>query len=191
MSPKMEAAREKYFLKFRWISKTLAGKFSQRYKKTYEEVLDHADFALALELFDRQNYDPAKGSLRNWLWQTVHWHLTQIYTRGWHPRLKGIREFRHTETSINEVDWKRMGTYPRTKKNWLETLLQEVSEEGAVLIDTILTAPGEIIDEFNPRKIGRPSHRRRKEAVKSYLIDVLDWDYRKFHRAWREVEACL
>lgn len=192
-----QAQKEALFNKHRWIAEDVAARICRNpdrgpSSRPHYEVLDTAIFALTMALFDDDGYDPKKGSYHTWLWQKVYWYLKEVYTRGKHPH-QALREFhvreRHLSTTIQdgqESDAKM--EEPTAPTSWYQSLLAEVSEEGAVLLQTIVEAPEEIIDELHTN---RRTVEARRETVRSYLIDVLDWDYAKLNRAWQEVEACV
>lgn len=190
------------FETYQWVARDVASRLSKRFDRPYEELLDVAEFALIIELYHRRKFQEQKGTkLSSWLWRVVYFYLLEVITRGKHPRQDDLSETPATEIPLTNYQSNKGGEVetneesheelePVFRPHWLDNLLQELSEEGRVLVRTIVEAPEEIAHEFMPHR-GRPSTKRQMTAVRSYLVDRLDWDWRTFHRAYREVEACL
>lgn len=204
------------YASYQWVARDVAARLAKRFDRSYEELLDVAEFALVVELYQRQQFKSGKGTkLSSWLWRVVYYYLLEVVVRGKHPRQNDLAERNRREilecdrtqsraavdvqtdgmgtdaaTSYSRLMEDSTGEGPADRHHWLDNLLRELSEEGRVLVQTIVEAPEEIAHEFMPHR-GRPSTKRQMMAVRSYLVDRLDWDWRTFHRAYREVEACL
>ena len=210
MSPK---DKEIAFEEYRWVARDVASHMSKTFDRDYYEMLDIAEFALVMELYDRDGYDPTKNTtLSGWLWKVVSYYLLEVCTRGKHPRQAGIREADMRQSTFTDLERTRdtldidLGntpagafsrlcrsspTDPEDRPHWLDDLMSEISEEAQALVHTIVEAPTEIAHEFLDGRRGRPNVSRQREAIHAYLVNELDWTHQQFFRAWREVEACL
>lgn len=204
----MNGKAEKVFKKFRWIAKDIARRTFRHYGKTYREVLGNAEFALVMILNEPSTFDPGRNvSIKTWLWRKVYWYIKEVYVRGRHPHHTDLREFRAGEIPFScwDKEWLGNGDEETSgsceirkvleerlvvKPNWFQNLLQEVSEEGQVLLRTVVEAPKEVLAELYPKR-RTPDIENRRQVIKAYLVDVLDWDHSKLDRAWKEVQECL
>jgi DNA-directed RNA polymerase specialized sigma24 family protein len=72
------------------------------------------------------------------------------------------------------------------KSNWFKKFFEEVSEETKTLLRAVVEAPEELLQIVSP---SRPI--KSKEALKRYMMDVLDWTNVDVELAFAEVQSCL
>lgn len=213
--------KERQWKQFINLARSIAGKIAHKYCRPYSDMLDVAEYALALTLWDEalwaeDEWDPKRAGLSTFIYSRVYFHLLNVVTRGIHPSPRGKLKVRLRERwlrespvkDINSVVGRRMGE--GSSKNWLAQLLAELSEEGCALVGIILEAPEEVmngiqsylIDELDWSSERIESTEKNGElfaltpgvarnAVKDYLIDELDWTRADVSRVWREVKECL
>lgn len=153
----------------------LAWDFSRAYSKPFEEMREEATYALLLQL-DRwkEFYNPEKASEMTRVFQTIRFHLLNICTRS-----------KPIPIPFSCLEKEEQIERP-SEKSWLSKLLQEVSEEGRILIHTIVYAPDEILEEMAPK-----TRARARKAVREWLIDVKNWKEEVLQRTWNEVSVAI
>lgn len=182
------------------VAHNVASKYASRFHVSLDEARSHAEFALTLLVYEEKTgWDPDKGSLEKWLWVKLNWYLLEVYHRGnhpHHPELKEPASFReiHNTDMINEWDTEDTRSVPdsmvvKDRDSWLHKFLEEIGQEGAEVVHIILNAPVDLMDELCACT-GRSSKHKRNN-LRSYLIDVLDWTPERVALAFEEVEACL
>ena len=154
----------------------LAWNFARRYSRPFEEVKEEATYILILQLSKgRKFYDPSKASEITRVYQIIRYHLLDICTRSRPIPIP----FSCLEKKDERINW-------MAKQSWMSKILQEVGEEGKDLIQTILHAPDEILQEMAPR-----TRARARKAIREWFIDVKDWKEEKLEKTWREVTTAI
>lgn len=163
--------RTALFHQYRGLVYKIAFKISQKYNRPYHEMVEEGLGALTWELWGRSDhYDPEKAGRSHWYYQSIYWHLV-CYC----DKLKKVGSM----WNIDECE------HPPYKSSWVESLLQELGEEGKELVRIICEAPGELASEIAPR-----APVRSRAAVRRYLSSE-NWGEQKIERVWHEVECAI
>lgn len=193
-------SREELFHQYRYVAGQVARAHSRRYNVPVTEANDHADFALALLLYEQaESYKPEKGTVEAWLRFKITMHLRDVHLRGYHPHCPDVKEHKcydqvmvdtHLLQTLDEVtELKRLRSRPNPTPSWVDRFLREASEEASALLEIIWDAPQDLLAEICPKPGRRPSDKRLN--LIHYLVDVLDWSEERVRSAFQEVEACL
>lgn len=196
--PKTENEKLELFETYSYIAEKLSRHFAKKYHRQITETRDHAQFALCLMIYDesRWTYDGSKGTLDTWLGTNVYWHLQEIYCRGKHPACPELREpFGYNELHDTDLinQWDE-GVLPAPESiaidtPWITDLLERTTSEGRAVIEIILNAPAELLDDILPQQ-GRTA-KQKQNNVWQYLIDVLDWHPATATSAMNDIQAAL
>lgn len=215
MPLKLENRRAAYFERYDRIVKSLAGHYSEMYRRPRQEFLDEGRSHLAwilcnsfgLEGVEKEwTFDESRGgSISTWIYGSIYWHL-RCYADARVARWK--KEKGSLESSEVRSKVARVG--------WVERLLSSVGTEGRALLQIVLEAPGELGDVLWRRadrtvvhegrktrdydnvanvsgKPGSKSHKRSGERLRGAVVDYLrgteEWDECRIERALQEVEA--
>lgn len=191
-------SKEKAFNENRYIAKQVAVYYTRRYHRPFHETLDHAEFALALLVCDAAGaHKPELGTVEAWLRFKIGMHLKDVYLRGYHPHCADVleprkqKEMAHSPllAALDEATELRKAGPPKPNTSWINRLLTEVGEEASALIEIILDAPHDLLNEISSRE-GRSKEYKRQSLI-SYLVDILDWSEWEVRQAMVEVETCL
>ncbi len=136
-------------------------------------------FAEAMSLYNEliadweHKYDPTRSRPSTRIYFHLFTKLKDLYSRN------GAREIPFSKVAAHELH------QVRARPDRL-AFLRLLSREARILVDTIINAPGEIIEDMTPK-----TKRRARNAVRAYMTERLSWPARKLDRAWAEVEECL
>lgn len=186
---------EKEFKRYQNIARKLASKFSHEYRKPYHQMVEVAEYALALELFGRMLFDKNHGAKKSsWLYTVIFFHLKQVCTRGVHPcpKYPGSMQVRIREwvpeipfSSLKKEDLESID--PEQKPSMVSKLFSDLGEEARLMVRTVLEAPNELKELITT---GR-GVRAAREAVRTYMIDELDWTTDEVDKIWSEIQEGL
>lgn len=185
---RLKRISEERFIQYRPLAQRVAREYCKKYNRPLYETQDHADFALALLLIEPNGHNPQIRPLKQWLTIKIRYHLKEIYLRGRHPNVEGVKETIacYLENSASD---QLKDHYEKTPPNWIQNLLTEVTEETAAVVRIIMEAPEDLLNEICPEK-GRTMQKKRRN-LKAYLIDVLDWEPHDVNVAFEEMITCL
>lgn len=168
---------EPLFQKYIPLAHHLAGKFSRVYKLPLPEVQDEAVSIWAATVAEwPYRYDARKSNPTSWAYRHIYWKLLDHCTR-------------HAPTETTFTNLQRDGQRSPIagiphKTSWLESLLHTLGEDARIVVNTILFAPAEIVNDILP-------HTTSRAVVEDYLEDHLDWPMGRVAQAWREVESAM
>lgn len=163
------------------LAERIAFKFSRKYdiwqEALQEEALSLLGIIIARWHVGGEGQAPynGKASPKTWIYRILWWQL-QTWVR---RQTKPCSTFTFLSTDETEFE-------PAAQTTFLQRILHEVGEEAAVLINTLVHAPIELVDE-----IRGSAKQQTKKSVRSYLENTLGWHPNDVTRAWKEVEACL
>ncbi len=169
---------ERLWLRYQPIVYNLAWKFSKKYGRPLEEMVDVGHGVMAITICDG-SYNSEKSKWVTWIWQKVYWALTNYCQRNKRKR----------EVPIIDEDYERPA-----KVSWLERIFRELSDEGKTLLRVICEAPGELANTLFGERGVQDSVQDSVQVGKAVLFEFLeqnDWEKDKIDRAWKEVEYCV
>lgn len=155
-----------------------AHKTVQKYGVEWDEALSEATYGL---IEAARTYDPEKATKSTWYYRVMFEVTTTNFSRHFKHCTRETTMPMHEMTEEDE-----RSLIPEYKPSWLSCLLTELGEESRALVHIILDAPEDIADSLSPR-----APTRSRNAVREYLIDVLDWPKDELNRSWQEVQSCL
>ena len=123
------------------------------------------------------NYDPEKANPSTWVYTCAYYGM-QNYCRS--------KFQRHGHEPVSVIMEEGREPEHRGAKHWLNSLLEELSEEAELVVQTILEAPEELQDVISPT-----SPVRSLRAVESYMVDAVGWSFGRFQRVEREIVQTL
>ncbi len=193
--------QEQLFQEYADVAVEEAKRCSRRYRRPYSETIDHANFGLALLLYQGSNHDPEKLPLRRWLAVKLYHHMRELYLRGRHGTCDNLREFSRGRRELAASDrfdnWSSGASKSNekvpdgfvAKPSWWDRVLREASEEGLALLHILRDAPRDLMSEIGPSCVLTPVVRQKR--LYAYLMDVLDWEHDAIDAAFKEVRACM
>lgn len=179
-----QGKKARLFLQYQKMAFKLANGFSAQ--NPHISLTDFEDEALSLlgqtvALWgdpSGKGYVPEAGtSPQTWLYRQIFWGLGDFVRRG-----QG-RE--HPVGMIEDEEETRSTRTAEAKPGFLGRFLSMIGDDAKTIIETILFAPADIIDDIQ----GNAPVRTRR-AVEGYFEDA-GWDKTRFARAWAEAEAAL
>lgn len=154
----MNDERARLFTRYERLIYRLAAKFARKFNRSFEDMVEEARYALGLEICARwDHYDPEKSSESTWCYQAIYWHLQTVC----------LKDAKRRMLPLLPDDEERPGP-----TSWLQSLLQDLSDEGKTLVISILETPA--LSSTKPIQ------------VKELLYDT-GWDRAVLDRAWAEV----
>ena len=144
----------------------IAHRISKKYPFEYDELLSEGIFAVLKKL---SKWDPERSTLCTYIYRCANFGMLDLCIKSNHDI--------PTEIFENEIE---------SKPNWFYNFLLEVSEETRHLVKIIFEAPEELYESI------KPNHpKTSQKSLRTYMIDVFDWDNEQVERAFKEVSACL
>ncbi|RLF30309.1 MAG: hypothetical protein DRN14_00200 [Thermoplasmata archaeon] len=154
----------------------IAWKMAKQHNEDFDELVSEGINGVMKYL---PRYDSAKSSLCTWVYRSA-WDEMKSYCIN--PKRK-----RHVATDFSDLtDDNDLAHQLPSTSSWIGDIMQEIGDEARALVKVVCEAPDELRKE-----IIRGKQERRAEALKAYMIDVLDWHPEKVNTVWREVSACL
>jgi len=122
-------------------------------------------------------HDPDKASLSTWIYQIAYFTL-KSYFRDKFKKAKTLQQ-----SSLDEMEYEPEASDP---KGWIYTLLDELSEEAQTLVHVVIEAPEELSEVLS-----HTAPVKSRKALDSYMVDALDWNWRKLERVRSEITEQL
>lgn len=177
LTSKRAEKQAELYLRYRRVAYGVAKSFSERFNRPYAEMVDEAEHTLArvvVEEWDREHgshYDPEKCAPQTWIHQCVYWDL-KIYCLGLGKSRKKHRSLDAT------ADCHARGS------SWIESLADDVGEEGRALLDAILRAFRLLPDDAYRAPV------RSRRFILQHLQEE-GWDPSNLDAAWQQVAECI
>ena len=165
------AVAEKY-MKYEYMACRIAIGLAGRHGVPVAELCDEARSILGLALANNWTHDPRMSGEQTWVYQNVYWPLLTYCTRG-RPRMSSTEDI-------------PAAAEPAAPPARLANLLRDLSDEARALVECIINAPGDLIED-----ITRANRRRAKAVVTEHLARAHGLFPFEIDAAWREVEAAL
>jgi hypothetical protein len=160
------------------LATTLTKKFAAIHSLDWDDLISYVRFTI---LRDGILYDPKKSTRRTWAYQYIYWGCIECqHRRNKEPKTVPLTS--PTERGVEEEYLPQKTSH----SDWLDKVMEEMSEEGKHLIRITLLAPEELAELINVK-----TKVRSQKAIRSYLINELDWPVEKVDRAWAEVQEAL
>ena len=152
---------------------------AQKYAVRGVPVEDLIQQGLLELLVAEKKWDPVKGTRNKYAAGILHFTMIDVtWRRKKYSNDRPIIRSAGGDESEEE--------YVPIKDGWFSSLCQELSEEAKFLATLIVNAPMELAKDITPR---RP--KKVREALKTYLIDIKDWEEAQFERIWNELDQAL
>lgn len=152
------------------IYKIVHGLLKVHPNEVFDELLSEAYWGIVQ---DAPKYDPAKARLSTWIYQAAYYSAKTYCIN--------TKNQRYVPTELEDPIFERAEA-----ESWLSVFLRGLGEDAALLITSILEAPGElseVIRDESPRKIRR--------AITKQLKRTLGYSTAKWNRAWQEIKTNL
>lgn len=146
-------------------------KYGKSTNVTFDELVSEAWNAVITK---SERYDSKISCRSTWVYFTAFYGIKNYCVN----RLR-----RHEYKNINISECSEEYSAPR---GWLDNLFDEISEEAQTLIGVLLEAPEELSNVVSPT-----TPRRTERAVRSYMIDAMDWTRKEYRRTHKEIERHL
>ncbi len=168
-----ELNHEEIWNKYGNMIMKIAHKLSNRYSKPFDELLSEGVLGVFKKL---PSWDPDRSSLCTYIYRCANFKMLDYC-------IKPQREIpMDTYHPGEDNPFIKKDTQP----SWIQSLLNELTEEAQHLIKVIFEAPEELYEAIRP---SRPKTSQKK--LRAYMIDVLDWTSEDVKRAFKEVSQCL
>lgn len=174
------------YRKHEHLAYNLAKKFSEKFRRPYEELSGEATSALAEAVVIKWGkYDHRKAKPITWLYYRIYWRLMDYCL--------GVTRDRDTFVPLERAE------EVETREGWLEGFLREVGEEGQALVRAILElGPGvsDHLESLEGVKVvvlsGRGSRVEPKtKRVLRHHLRERGWTEERFAESWSAVENTL
>ena len=152
----------------------IAHKISKQFFKPYDELLSEGIFRVFEKL---PKFDPKRSSLCTYVNRCATFGMLDYC-------IKPPKEIPHD--SHNAWGEPNKVFDIETKPSWVKGFLAEVSEETRHLIRVFFEAPEELYEAVRPNQ-----PKTAQKALRTYMIDALDWSQDKVEQAFREISHCL
>lgn len=120
----------------------------------------------------KNTWNPSKSSLTTWVYRGIRY------------RMLDVMRSRQSRNPPQELKPNRFVAKPT--RPWLCQLLSDLGEEAATVVNLVLIAPAEIVDEISVATRGRG-----RAAVKEYLTERMGWNEDKIEAAFSQVREAL
>lgn len=169
------------------LAHKMAATNADKFRVPYWEMVDEAERHLGFTIAEWANpdgpgYDPMPRngritSVASWVYMALYFEFQTLARK---RQAKPARSFSTLSTEDNPFD------APDKNKSWSEAFLGDLGEDARILVNTIVSAPAEIVGDINVR-LGEGNRPR----IVNYLIKHKGWSDERVVRAWDEVGECL
>jgi len=176
--------------KYHKLACKIASDFSRKYKMSYEDFKDEAEYALTNVILLgkwKSVYRKKKGAGSTWMYQRIYWKLKDYVIACAKERSVCFSDV--NENGVEAIDSDR-------GHSWVEKIMLEVSEEAGFIIKALISAPAEIIQDerksrFWIKAIREGDTKVAKQMIKDYAINEKDVSKWKYNDVLLEVQSCL
>lgn len=176
LKPNQHVEAVERFRQFIPLAHRIAGIMHLRYGIPSDELHDEAESILGRIAVEWVDPDSTGCKAMTLVYRQLRWRLTEYCTR------KQPKYF--TFSSIKKQDGSTQLLQIGSPPTFLENLLKVLSVDAKVVVQTILFAPGEIVEDVL-------ENTSAQSVIRNFIEDYHGWSQERLAKAWNEIEVAL